>query len=51
MFFGKKIILDMFDAHGVRKSPGANARAKAVGACARGKSLSERKKCFGSKNP
>lgn len=46
--FGKKIILDMYTRKGYRKSPGTNARARAIGKCARGKGLQERKDCFSS---
>ena len=44
--FGKKIIVDLNTKRGYRISPPANARARAIGKCARGKSLTERKKCF-----
>lgn len=44
--FGKTIILNMFTKHGYRVSPGANARARAIGKCARGKTLPDRKECF-----
>jgi len=47
--FGKKIVVDMFTKHGIRRSPGVNERAKKVAKCARGKSLEERKTCFGKK--
>ena len=48
--FGQKIIVDLNTKHGYRKSPKPNARARAIGKCARGKTLPERKKCFeGSK--
>ncbi len=47
-FMGKYIIVNLFTKHGYRLSPGINARAHAVAACARGKSLPERKKCFAS---
>ena len=46
--FGKTIILNIFTKRGYRVSPGANARARAIGKCARGKSLPERKECFTS---
>lgn len=45
-FMGKKIIVNLFTKHGYRVSPGANARARAVGKCARGQNLSDRKDCF-----
>jgi len=47
--FGKTIILNIFTKRGYRVSPGVNARARAIGKCARAAgSLEERKKCFSS---
>jgi len=46
--FGTKYIPDGRVKRLLRKSPKANARARAIGKCARGKSLPERKKCFES---
>lgn len=47
--FGKKVIVDLFTKHGIRKSPGVNARARAVAKCARGQDLEKRKACFAKK--
>ncbi len=44
--FGQKYKLDGKVKSLFRKSPKPNARARAIGKCARGKSLPERKKCF-----
>lgn len=44
--FGKDIIVDLHTKRGYRVSPGANARARAIGKCARGKSKAEAMKCF-----
>ena len=46
VIFGKKYIPDGRVKRLLRKSPKANDRAKAIGKCARGKNLAERKKCF-----
>ena len=44
--FGKKFIPDGRVKRILRKSPKPNARARAIGKCARNKGLEERKKCF-----
>ena len=44
--FGKKIIVNLHTKRGYRVSPGVNPRSAAIGRCARGKNLTERKKCF-----
>ena len=44
--FGKTFILDIFVKGGLRRSPGTNARARRIAACARGQSLQTRKDCF-----
>ena len=44
--FGKKYIPDGRVKRLLRKSPPANKRAIAIGKCARGKNLVDRKKCF-----
>ena len=46
MIFGKKYIPDGRVKRILRKSPKPNARARAIGKCARGQSLADRKKCF-----
>lgn len=46
--FGKELIVDLYTKKGYRVSPGANARARAIGKCARGQNLADRKKCFES---
>ncbi len=44
--FGRQYIPDGRVKRLLRKSTGANDRAKGIGKCARGKSLDQRKKCF-----
>ena len=46
VIFGKKIIVDLNMRRGYRLSPPPNARARAIGKCARGQNLETRKKCF-----
>lgn len=46
--FGTLFIPDGRVKRLLRKSPKPNARARAIGKCARGKSLPDRKKCFES---
>ena len=46
-FMGKNIIVNLFTKHGYRVSPGGNVRTRAVGRCATGLSLQDRKdKCY-----
>lgn len=46
-FMGKRIILNLFKKHGYTVSPGVNARAQAVGRCARkAGNVEDRKECF-----
>jgi len=44
--FGKMVVVNLNAAKGYRVSPGVNARARAIQLCAKGKSLTDRKKCF-----
>lgn len=46
MILGSRYLINLNYAGGVRKSPGSNWRAGKVKACAKGKDLATRKKCF-----
>ena len=46
MILGKKFVINLNYAGGVRKSPGGNPRTSAIRECARGKDLAGRKACF-----
>lgn len=46
---GQRFIIDLRTKHMVRKSPGANARARCIAKEARGKNLDARKEVFASK--
>lgn len=45
--FGRTIVLNANAKRGYRISPGVNWRARQVQKCAKGKSLEQRKLCFG----
>lgn len=47
--FGRDFIIDLNVRGGIRRSPGANKRARCIGREARGKSLAERKTIFAEK--
>lgn len=47
--FGRDFIIDLNVRGGIRKSPGANARARCIGKEARGKNLDDRKTIFADK--
>lgn len=46
---GQRFIIDLRTKHMVRKSPGANARARCIAKAARGLKLEERKEVFATK--
>ena len=43
---GKRVLINLNYAGGIRHSPGANPRSIAVRNCAKGKDLASRKACF-----
>lgn len=44
--FGRKLVVNLYAKKGYRISPGANAKARAIGKCARGKDKATRTQCF-----
>jgi len=44
--FGKTLVVNLNAKRGYRVSPGVNARARSIQACAKGKPLAARKACF-----